>query len=127
MPHISQLKESKYLKKEDCVPPLLLTIASCDQVDVAMEGDPPDIKWCVHFVEDVKPMILNSTNAELISRAVQSEVTEEWTGRKIVLFSDPNVSFKGKLVGGIRVRPPKKLQAPVAPAPASEDDDNIPF
>jgi hypothetical protein len=48
-----------------------------------------------------------------------------------VLYTDPNVSFQGKLVGGIRVRAPK----PSTPPPvvharvhtAIEDDDSIPF
>ena len=36
-------------------------------------------------------MILNSTNAQLIARAVGSEETEDWPGKQIVLFNDPNV------------------------------------
>ena len=105
--HINQLKESNYLKKEDCDPPILVTIDHLDQKNVAMEGDAADMKHCLHFKEDLKPMILNSTNAQLIARAVGSEETDDWTGKQIVLFKDDNVSFGGKLVGGIRVRSKK--------------------
>lgn len=96
-----------------------------DQKNVALEGEPEDLKYCLHFKEDVKPMILNSTNAQLIARAVGSEETEDWPGKQIVLYNDPNVSFQGKLVGGIRVRAAKKDKKghPVPP----DDDDSIPF
>jgi hypothetical protein len=102
--HISQLKESNYLKKEDCDPPILVTIDHLSQKNIAMEGESADMKHCLHFQEDIKPLILNSTNAQLIARAVGSEETDEWKGKQVVLFNDPNVSFKGELVGGIRVR-----------------------
>lgn len=110
--HISQLKESNYLKKEDCDPPLLVTIDHLTQKNIALEGDPPDMKYVLHFKStglgaDIKPMIINSTNAQLIARAVGSEETEDWEGKEVVLFHDPNVSYQGKLVGGIRVRAKK--------------------
>jgi hypothetical protein len=47
-----------------------------------------------------------------------------------VLYVDPNVSYGGKVVGGIRVRAPKKsAAAPPPPPPVSDDltDDDIPF
>jgi hypothetical protein len=46
-----------------------------------------------------------------------------------VLYTDPNVSYAGKIIGGIRVRAPKKTAA-VAPKPAPVvdiNDDEIPF
>jgi hypothetical protein len=125
--HINQLKESNYLKKEDCDPPILVTIDHLTQKNVALEGDPPDMKYCLHFAEDIKPMILNSTNAQLIARALNSEETDEWKGKQVVLYNDPNVSFQGKLVGGIRVRPAKKNKVTGQTAPATEQDDEIPF
>lgn len=133
--HINQLKESNYLKKEDCNPPLLVTIDHIDQKNIALEGDPPDMKWCLHFAEDVKPMICNSTNAQLIAMAVGSEETDDWAGKQIVLYNDPNVSYQGKLVGGVRVRASVVEAAPIAarprksqPVTAPDDDsDSIPF
>jgi hypothetical protein len=115
--HINQLKESKFLKKEDCNPPILVTIKNLTQENMAMEGDPPEMKWVIHFNEVAKPMSLNSTNAQLIAQIVKSEETDDWTGHKIVLYSDPSISFGGKLVGGIRVRAPRNQPA-AAPKPA---------
>ncbi len=134
MPHISQLKESRFLKKEDCGSGILVTIRECSQQNVAKEGADPELKWCLLFDEYDKPMVLNSTNAQIIAQVCQSEETDAWLGKKIVLYSDPSISFGGKLVGGIRARAPvyKKPAlttakvATQAPAPAPTAEDEIP-
>lgn len=127
--HISQLKDSKFLKKEDCTPPILVTIKEVTQENVAKEGAPQDLKWALHFEEVEKPLVLNSTNGQLIAQITGSEDTDGWPGKYIVLYKDPNVSFQGKLIGGIRVRAPKKGAAPPAkPAPVQEEEeDDIQF
>ena len=49
----------------------------------------------------------------------------DWLGQQIVLYTDPNVSYGGKLVGGIRIRAKRKA---AAPAPKADDfDDPVPF
>lgn len=117
MPNIATMRESKFLKKEDCDPPVLLTIDGVSQHNVAMRGDPEELKWAISFVEADKPMVLNSTNAQLISAALGSEETDNWIGKKIVLYNDPTISFGGKVIGGIRCRAPK-IKA--GPAPAAQ-------
>ncbi len=132
--NINDLKESKYLKKTDVEPPILVTIARITQENLAQQGQEPEMKYVLHFAEDLKPMVLNSTNGQLIAMVLGSEETDDWNGKQIVLYNDPNVSFAGKLTGGIRARA-KKTQtvetenpAPVA-APAGDFDDleDVPF
>lgn len=149
MPNISVLKSSKFLKKEDCGQGILVTITSCKEENVAKEGAPEEWKWALHFAETEKPMILNSTNGQIIAGFVGSDNTDDWVNRKIVLYADPNITFGGKLIGGIRARAPRTPQAaakpaapapkPAAPAPApaqewptepaagTEDPDQVPF
>lgn len=138
MPKISEMRESKFLKKEDVGTGALVTIAGCQQYNVAMEGAAPEHKWCLTFNELDKPLVLNSTNIQLCAQICGSEDTDDWTGSRVVLYTDPNVSYAGKLVGGIRVRAPKKTAPaaqPVAPVPAVRTapmpveltDDDIPF
>jgi len=74
---------------------------------MALPGDPEELRWCVHFQEDMKPWVLNSTCAQVIANFTGCQETEGWTGKKIVLYNDPNVAFKGKITGGIRVRAPR--------------------
>lgn len=133
--NINQLKNSQFLKKEDVGKGALLTIRSCDQQNVALPGAPEELKWALHFDEIEKPFILNQTNGTLISSILASDESDNWIGKKIVLYSDPTIMFAGKVIGGIRVRAPKNqpptkaAPAKTAPAPAPEDEgsDDVPF
>jgi len=104
MPNIKDMKSSKFLKKEDVGEGTLCIISSVSQENVAKEGADPEMKWCLHFTNLDKPLVLNSTNMQLIARFTGSENTEDWEGKRIILYDDPSVSFGGKLTGGIRVR-----------------------
>ena len=121
MPHINEMKgPSKYLSKEDVGRGALVTVKGIEQRNVAREGDSPEFRWLMHFMEGNKPLVLNSTNIQLTARICGSENTDDWTGKQLVLYTDPNVSYAGKLVGGIRIRAPK----PQAVAPATQVQQN---
>ena len=147
--NISELKQSKFLKRQDVGPGKLVTIRQLTQENVGKEGAPEELRWCIHFDELETPMVLNSTNGQIIAQITGSDDSDGWTGKQVVLYDDPNVSFGGKLVGGIRVRAPrfkkplpataKPLPNP-APKPAPEPEplpfeaeagegeaDNVPF
>ena len=135
MPRVSDMIESKFLKKEDVGGErgMLVTIAGVKQANVAMQGADPEMKWTLTFQELDKPMVLNSTNIHMCAKACGSEETDDWAGKKLVLYEDPNVSFGGKLVGGIRVRAPRTQAAPVVPQRKTpmqqlqDMDDDIPL
>lgn len=119
--HISQISESKYLKQSDAPKPLLVTIKEVTIENLAKEGDPKEEKWIIHFKEDYKPMVLNKTNANRTARATGSEDTDDWAGKQIVVYVDPDVEFAGQVTGGLRIRAKKG-------EPAGGDfDDEIPF
>jgi hypothetical protein len=119
MPTINDLKQFKYLTKADVTPPVLVTIRSYEQVNVAKEGAEPEMRWALLFDELDKPAIVNSTNGQIIAAITKSEDFDGWIGHKIVLFNDPNISFGGKLTGGIRCRAPRNQSAQTAPAPSA--------
>lgn len=134
MAKLSDITGGKYLRKEDVEQPLLATIKSVSQQDVGTDNA-PEIKWVMHFREDVKPMVLNKVNANIIG-GLYGDDTDAWLGKPIVLFNDPNIMFSGRVVGGIRVRAPKQRPAapalapkPTAPAgnPFSDMEDDIPY
>lgn len=125
MPNINSMKSSKFLKRDDVGRGTLATIQIVREENVAKEGAPEELKWCAHFDELEKPMVLNWTNLQLIARVAGDEDSDNWKGVKVVLYDDPNVSFGTKIVGGIRIRAPK-----VGAVPAKQeepDDDEIPF
>jgi hypothetical protein len=129
MPKINEMMPSRFLKKEDCGTGILLTIAGV-QIDNVGTKDAPDEKWTMLFEEN-KPMVLNSTNMQLCAKICGSDDTDDWRGKKVVAYDDPNVSFGGKLVGGVRLRAPRTKHPVVAnpkPAPMVADmDDDVPF
>ena len=138
--HVSQLKQSKFLTRADVGKGMLVTIREIFQENVAKEGAPEELRWCLSFDEAEKPMVLNSTNGQIIAAITKSEDTDKWPGNKIVVYDDPNVSFGGKLVGGIRCRAPRNQPAQAAPAaapakaapapviePAQPEGDDVPF
>lgn len=104
--HISQLKESKFLTKEDVGAGMVVTIQDCRQENVARKEDPPELKWVLDFAEVEKPLVLNSINGQLIAQITGSEESDGWIGCQIGLYVDHTVAYGGKLMGGIRVCPP---------------------
>lgn len=134
MPDISQMSESKYLKRADVGRGKLLTITECLQQNVAKESEKPEMKWVLFFAEEDKGMVLNRTNAELVAMFTGERNSDNWGGHKIVAYDDPTISFGGKIVGGIRVRAPRNQTAPAPSKPPVQDfqneedaDSDIPF
>jgi hypothetical protein len=134
VPKTSEMRESKFLKQGDVGNGTLLTVRSCEPHNVAKEGAEPENKWCLSFEESDKPLVLNSINIQLCERIFASDDTDDWVGKRIVLYTDPTISFQGKVTGGIRVRAPKQQnQAPakakqtLPPADPDMTADEVPF
>jgi hypothetical protein len=105
MPNIHELIPSKYIKKDDIGPGALCTIRAVARENVGTEENQEE-KVVITFDEFDKKFVCNLTNIYAIV-AVYGEDYSEWLGKKIVLYFDPTVQFKGKVTGGIRVRAPK--------------------
>lgn len=116
---ISKLKNSRFLTKDDCGDGLVATIAGVREDNVAPEGDAPSDKWTLHFSEEsIKPLVLNTTNGQIIAGICGAGTEDAWIGKQVEMYHDPNVSFAGKLTGGIRVRKPASV-----PTDANFSDD----
>lgn len=129
---IGQMKESKYVKKEDVGTGKTVTIDRIEQENVAGENQPEEMKYVMYFKEAQKGLVLNWTNLQLAASVCGSEETDDWPGKKIELYEDPNISFGGKLVGGVRIRAPQQAQQQPAAQQYDEAnpppfDDDIPF
>jgi len=121
--NINDMTESKYLKKSDVDPvPKLVTISHLTHENLALDTHEPEMKFVLHFLEpDIKPMVLNKINSQLIAKILGSLETDDWTGKQVVLYNDPSVSFGGQLTGGIRVRASRRPQSHPAPVPRPQD------
>jgi len=112
MPNVNDLKNSKFLTKEDVEPDTLVVIKNYEEMDVSLEKEPTKMKWVLHFKELDKPMVLNKTNGMLLAAITGSEEFDDWIGKQIVLYNDKSVMFAGEFTGGIRIRAAKELAAP---------------
>ncbi len=74
----------------------------------------------IHFKEFEKGMVLNKTNLKRIAFVTGSDETDDWGGKQVVLYTDPDVEFGGDIVGGLRIRKPKSQKI-------QELEDDVPF
>lgn len=59
-----------------------------------------------YFKEQIKPLVLNATNAKTIkSFCNNSPFVEDWNNIRVQLYIDPHVKMKGEIVGGVRIHP----------------------
>lgn len=70
--------------------------------------------YFIEFIEDVKPMVINSTNRKIVASIVkiknkcsstESRNISNWKGLSIELVFDESIKMMGKKTGGIRVSP----------------------
>lgn len=121
MANINDMLESKYLKQTDVPDDAFVTVLKIGKKNIAKEDEAPDVKWLCEFNEYNKPLILNTTNIQLLAKACESDDTDDWIGKEVILYADPNVSYGGKLVGGLRIRKAKTAPVRVAKQPATAD------
>jgi hypothetical protein len=112
--NIDNMTDSRFLKKEDCDPPIRPIIDHVEKTNVAKMGEELELKYCLFFRNGIKPMVLNSTNRHLIAQALGSKETDDWSGKVIELYFDRTVTFNGRLEGGIRARRATQKLRPVA-------------
>lgn len=123
MPRIGDMKVSKFLKKSDLGDDeeMTFTIKGVSEENVGND-DNPDIKWCLLLKEIDKPMVLNWTNMQLLEMILGSDNTDDWRGKRVRVWHDPSVQFKGELKGGLRIKkgPASSTKAP-EPTPPGDD------
>lgn len=107
---LSDMIESKYLKQSDVDTETLVTITGLKRVNVARDDEDPEYRWTVKYQEFPKPMVLNVTNLKRLGKALGDD-TDEWIGKQVVLYVDPDIEFGGNVVGGLRVRAAKNPAA----------------
>ena len=62
-----------------------------------------------HFVDDIKPLILNKTNGSMIAKVWGTPYIEDWAGKKITL-KVKKISAFGEMVDAVRVSPERPTE-----------------
>lgn len=88
------------------------TISSVNQSETVVTAEGKSQKAVLHFVEPLKPMILNVARSKAIEKVAGSPYFEDWKGVRIQLYIEHNIKAFGELVSAVRVRPRKPKEAP---------------
>jgi hypothetical protein len=114
-----------YVKRQDFdLGDLVFTVTSVDRVVFeARNGQPAEQKWALTFEGDPpRRFTLCKTNLALMAKFFGKR-TGAWVGQRIELYLDESISFGGRLVGGTRIRLPKRVPA----LNGAETDKNMTF
>ena len=87
---------------------LVVTIAGVKKEKLRMANGAEDEKQVLHFVEDVKPLVLNKkVIPSAISKAVGSTDRADWRGKKIALYEGREPKAEDGLAVRVREYSPK--------------------
>jgi len=115
---MSEMFPGKWLKKEDVPHPTTATISRVSREEVNADNGGREMKVVMAFAEPhLKPMILNIGNATAVTE-LYGDDSANWVGKRVEVYTDPNVMFGGKRVGGLRLRTPSANGHHAAPVAA---------
>ena len=98
--------DSKYLKHEELDgDDWDFTIDRVERHTMKNNEGQEEQKFVVFFREMEKGMILNATNMKTITKLMNSNESDDWTGKRITVFTKDDIEMGGELKSGLRVRP----------------------
>ena len=83
---------------------IVVTIKSVANENVTGTDGKKENCSVMHFVEDIKPLVLKATNSKTITKLFKTPYIEEWVRRKIQLYVQKGIKAFGDIVDAIRVR-----------------------
>jgi hypothetical protein len=108
---------AKYLKKEDIPSPVNTSILWTKEEEVTAPGKGTETRLVLYFEGLRKGLVLNGVNGEALVEITGTEDSEKWSDVPVQLYTDPDVTFGNKKVGGIRIRkPPSRPTLRVKPS-----------
>lgn len=114
--HWKKTFDPKYLGSWDFEPgkDKVLTIKYAREEECTFEGGRKENCNIAYWQEKEKPMILNVTNCKMITKLLKTPYMEHWAGKRIQIYVDPKVKFKGEETEGLRIRNklPEDVQVP---------------
>lgn len=103
--HWKKLHNPDYLGAYSLEPgkDMILTIKTVKNDVICGADGKKDEGMVMTFAENVKPMVVNSTNAKTIEKLYKTPFIEEWSGKKIQLYVEKVKAF-GEVVEALRIR-----------------------
>jgi hypothetical protein len=104
---------AKYLKKEDIPSPVNTSILWIKEEEVTAPGKGTEPRLVLYLDGLKKGLVLNTANAETLAELTGTDDYEEWADTTVQLCVDPDVTYGGKKIGGIRIRKPVPVSVSV--------------
>ena len=101
-----------YLKKEDLAEPLDTALLWIKEEKVTAPGKGTNTRLVAYFESLSKGLVLNKANAETLAKLTGTDDYEKWADTPVQLWVDPDVTYGGKKIGGIRIRKPVSVPVP---------------
>ena len=105
--------DSQYLKKEDLSDPVDTELLWVKEEKVTAPGKGTKTRLVAHFDGLSKGLVLNSANCEILAEITAIDDPNEWKDVALQLYVDPDVTYGGKKIGGIRIRELVPVPVPV--------------
>jgi hypothetical protein len=115
MSSYKKYKNSRFLTQADVENEPVVTYVETSDLDLAMPGEKRKERPCTKFKELDKRLVTNVTNFEAIAGIAGTDEMDQWPGVQVQLYWDPDVAFRGKVTGGIRIRAPRAKPAQEKP------------
>lgn len=124
----SDMIPSKYLRSDDIEGEVVVTVKKIGQITMKEKDGSETRKWAVKFEEYEQPLVLNKTNIKRLEKFCGAD-TDEWPGKKVVLYVDHEVQFGSDIVSALRIKAHhgSKSQPGKSGGPLGDMSDDIPF
>jgi hypothetical protein len=107
------LGSGHYLKKEDLSDPVDTELLWVKEETVTAPGKDTTTRLVAYFEGLSKGLVLNAKNCETLTEITGTDNPNEWKDVAVQLYVDPDVTYGGKKIGGIRIRKPAPVSVPV--------------
>ena len=104
---------SDYIKTETVKQsgPMHLKIKDCEIVEFKDDKSGTLDKKLALVVDTDQKLILNKENNRTLIEGFGTDETDDWIGRTVEAYYEPDIQFGGKRVGGLRLRLPQNDEA----------------
>jgi hypothetical protein len=113
---------SRYLAAGDVKKAFTAVISTVEKRDIARQGERQKMKVVLTLKGVNKPVVINKTNAIVLSEAFGKNF-DDWPDNRVKVQAE-RTQFGGKPVMGLRLYPAKTETAPALPKQAKLSDDS---
>lgn len=96
---------SNFLKAKDITAPVTATISAVEVVSFRDQEKGGERDSVVLFFKELEQGVVTcKSSLRQLIEILESDDSDNWIGKKVILFNDADVQYRGRRIGGIRFR-----------------------